>query len=138
MSLSEAISLFVGVIGTAIAIYQAAQINASRERLREVQFLLAGFNSLAIMKQVAWRNQMNFFANPTDDKGKELYRIHVRASDDFAEMASVMSALEGTITTGESAIFAVMEKALKQAELNSKLQVEAQKTLTLHATEPKA
>ena len=76
MTIFDAISLMVGVIGTAIAIYQCASLNANKEKLSEVQFLLAGINNSAVMKQIAWKNQLQFHGNPTDEKDKEIFRIH--------------------------------------------------------------
>ena len=134
MTIFDAISLMVGVIGTAIAIYQCASLNANKEKLSEVQFLLAGINNSAVMKQIAWKNQLQFHGNPTDEKDKEIFRIHKRACDDFAEVANLVSALEGAITPHSSAINAVMEKALAHAKLNNSLQAEGLKNPTLPAS----
>jgi hypothetical protein len=127
MTMTDTISLIVGIIGTFISVYQWASINASKGRLREIQFVLAGIHSSVLMKQVGWQNQLSFHANPSDEKSKELFRMIFRAKDDFAELANLISALEGTISTDDSAIFSVMKMGLEQSKLNNELQQEALK-----------
>jgi hypothetical protein len=128
----------VGVIGTAVAIYQWAVLNESQKRRRELQFLLAGIHQVAISKQVEWNNQISFLPRPQSDKDLEIFRIHARARDSLMEIASAITALESVIDTDSSAISAMLEKTIKQTELNNRLQAEGLKNPTLpktHTTE---
>lgn len=131
MDATSVISLCVGIIGTAIAIYQTAVINESKKRHRELQFLLAGISNIALAKHQSWINQGNWLPEPVGDHEKQLYRIHARARDDFAEIANTVSALEGTIDSESSAITAMLEKGIKQVQLNNELQNEGLKNPTL-------
>jgi hypothetical protein len=106
----EALGLVVGVIGTAIAIYQAAMINESRKRKNELQYLFAGINAAAVQKQKAWQNQISLLPKPSTSEEWAVALAYVRARDDMAEIANLTSALEGTIDPDNSAIVAMMDK----------------------------
>jgi len=121
----------VGVIGTAVAIYQWAVLNESKKRRHELQFLLAGIHQLALSKQIEWNNQMSFLPRPQSDKDLEILRIHARARDNLMEIGSAITALEGVIDTDSSAISAMLEKTIKQSVLNNRLQAEGLKNPTL-------
>lgn len=118
----------VGVIGTALAIYQWAVLNESQKRRSELQFLLAGIHQLALSKQMEWNNQMSLLPRETD---LEILMVHARARDNFMEIGSVITALESVIDTDSSAITAMLEKTIKQSELNNRLQAEGLKNPTL-------
>lgn len=106
----EALGLFVGVIGTAIAIYQAAIINESKKRKNELQYLFAGINAAAVQKQKAWQNQISLLPKPSTPDEWAVAHAYIRARDDMAEIANLTSALEGTIDPDNSAIVAMMDK----------------------------
>ena len=53
--------------------------------------------------------------------------MYLRAKDDFAELASLTIALEGTIDIGNSAISAMMDKSIDIVQKNNKLQEEGMK-----------
>ena len=120
--MGEAIALIVGIIGTAIAIYQFAVINENKKRKAEMQFLLAGIGNLALSKQQAWNNQISWLPNPQNPGELENFRIHSRARDDFIEISSIVSALEGAIDIDSSASTKMLERSIKNGELNNKLQ----------------
>lgn len=104
-------------IGTGISIYQYAVIKEGKKRKREFQHLLAGINSSASMKQLSWQNQLNQFPPPKTEEDMSLFRLHMKARDDFTDIANLTVALEGTIDTEGSAIDAMMEKNLKKVKM---------------------
>jgi hypothetical protein len=106
----EAFGLIVGIIGTAIAIYQAAIINESKKRKNELQYLFAGINAAAIQKEKAWQNQIALLPKPSTPEEWAVAHAYVRARDDMAEIASLTIALEGTIDPDNSAIVSMMDK----------------------------
>ncbi len=106
----EVLGLIVGIIGTAIAIYQAAIINESKKRKNELQYLFAGINAAAAQKQKAWQNQIALMPKPSTSEEWAIAHSHIRARDDMAEIANLTSALEGTIDPDNSAIVAMMDK----------------------------
>jgi len=108
----ETISLLVGIIGTCIAIYQAALINESKKRKNELQYLLAGINAAAVQKQQAWQNQISLLQPqpPSSPEQWKIAQLCVRARDDAMELGNLTSALEGIIDPGNSAIVAMMDK----------------------------
>ena len=119
-----------------LSIYQWAQINATKDRFREIQFLLASIHSAALAKQVGWQTQLGMRANPVDEKDKEIFRIVVSVRDDFAELATLASAMEGAISAKDSAISEVMKKALEQSKLNNEIQAEGLKNPSLPSKKP--
>lgn len=132
MGPTEAIALIVGIIGTSIAIYQWAVINEGKKRKNELQYLLAGINSLALQKQMAWQNQISLLNKPDTPEEWEAARLHVRARDDVSEIASLTVALEGAIDTDNSAITAMMDKYTEITAKNNKLQTEGMKNPVLN------
>lgn len=122
MDISSTLGLLVGIIGTGVAIYQWAILNVTKKREEELQFLLAGISHAALSKQQAWINQISLLPPPKNEVDLSIIRIHARARDDLSEIHAVVSALEGTINTESSAITAMLEKTLKQGELNNKIQ----------------
>jgi hypothetical protein len=106
----EIISLLVGIIGTATAIYQTAIINESRKRKNELQYLFAGINAAAVQKQQTWQNQIALLPPPSTLEESRVAHAYIRARDDVAEIANLTSALEGTIDPDNSAIVAMMDK----------------------------
>jgi len=126
----------IGVVGTGLSIYQWAQINATKDRFREIQFLLASIHSAALAKQVGWQNQLGMRANPVDEKNQEIFRIVVSVRDDFAELATLASAMEGAISAKDSAISEVMKKAREQSKLNNEIQAEGLKNPSLPTKNP--
>ncbi len=131
MELTEALSLMVGVIGTAIAIYQSAIIRESKKRKSEIQYILAGINNAALQKQVSWQNRISTIPKLETDKDWELANSLMRARDDFQERASLTVALEGTIDVDHSAIKAMMQKSIEITKQNNELQTEGLKNPTL-------
>lgn len=121
----ELLGLIIGVIGTSIAIYQAAIINASKKRKNELQYLFAGINAAALQKQKAWQNQISLLPKPSNPTEWAVAQAHIRARDDMAELANLTSALEGTIDPDESAIVAMMDKYKAIVDKNSRLQTSA-------------
>ncbi len=124
MDLLSIISLLVGIIGTAIAIYQAAVIRESQKRRGELQYILAGINNAALQKQMAWQNQINTLQKLETHQDWEMGRLYVRARDDFSEIASLTIALEGTIDVDSSAIRSMMDKSIDIVQKNNILQEE--------------
>lgn len=131
MELGETISLAVGIIGTGVAIYQWAVLNEGKKRKRELQYIIAGINSAALQKQQAWQNQISLISKPKTPAEWETVRLYVRAKDDFAEIASLTVALEGTIDVEGSAISDMMDKYLANVKKNNELQAEGLKNPTL-------
>lgn len=121
----------VAACGTFVSIYQWAVLNESKKRRHELQFLLAGIHQLALSKQMEWNNQMNFLPQRQSDNDLEILRIHARARDNLMEIGSAITALESVIDTDSSAISAMLEKTIKQTELNNRLQAEGLKNPTL-------
>jgi hypothetical protein len=120
----EIIGLVVGVIGTAIAIYQAAIINESKKRKNELQYLFAGINAAANQKQQAWQNQIAIMPKPSSPEDWRLAQAYVRARDDATEIANLTSALEGTIDPDNSAIVNMMDKYKKIVDKNKLMSLE--------------
>jgi len=131
MDISEILSLSVGVIGTAIAIYQAAIIREGSKRKREIQYVLAGINNAALQKQISWQNQITTLPELETPADWEMARSLMRARDDFQEIASLTIALEGTIDVDTSAIQSMMEKSIAITKQNNELQAEGLKNPTL-------
>lgn len=127
MDLLSIISLLVGIIGTAIAIYQAAVIRETQKRRGELQYILAGINNAALQKQMAWQNQINTLQKLETHQDWEMGRLYVRARDDFSEIASLTIALEGTIDVDSSAIRSMMDKSIDIVQKNNILQEETLK-----------
>lgn len=121
----------VGVIGTLVAIYQWAVLNESKKRRHELQFLLAGIHQITLSKQIEWNNQIGLLPKPQSDKDMEIIKTHIRARDNLMEITSAISALESVIDTESSAISAMLEKTIKQTELNNRLQSEGLKNPTI-------
>ncbi|WP_092207698.1 hypothetical protein [Desulfoluna spongiiphila] len=121
------ISLFVGIIGTMIAVYQAAIIRESKKRASELQYILAGINNAALQKQQAWQNQISTLPKLESSQDWEMGRLYLRAKDDFAEIASLTIALEGTIDVDHSAIKDMMDKSIDIVKKNNQLQEEGMK-----------
>jgi hypothetical protein len=121
------IGTLVGVIGLVIAIYQWAVINEGKKRKSELQYILAGINNATIQKQVAWQNQINTLPKLESQQDWEMGRLYLRARDDFAELASLTIALEGTIDIDNSAISAMMDKSIDIVKKNNFLQTEGLK-----------
>ena len=129
MEIIESVSFWIGAIGTlagilglGIAIYQWAIINESKKRRQEIQFVLAGVGNLALSKVQAWNNQINLLPHPKEDAELDIFRVHSNARDDFLEISGLVTALEGTIDSETSATTSLLEKSIKQGELNNKLQ----------------
>lgn len=131
MDTMATISLIVGVIGTAIAIYQWAVLNESKKRRKEIQFLLAGISNLSLSKQQSWINQISLLNNSDDPEQIAHAKILFRAKDDFGEVQSLVSALERSIDSDNSATTAILEKTLTDTKLNNQIQEEALKNPTL-------
>ena len=129
--IAQLIISIVGVIGTAVAIYQWAVLNEAKKRRHELQFLLAGIHQLALSKSMEWGNQISLLPKQQSDKDLEIIRIHARARDTLMEIVSAVTALESVIDTDSSAISAMLEKNIKQSELNNRLQAEGLKNPTL-------
>lgn len=110
MEVGEILGLVVGIIGTGIAVYQTAVINEGKKRKNELQYLLAGINAVANQKQQAWQNQISLLQPPKTPEEWEIAKLSIRARDDSNEIASLTSALEGTIDTENSAIVTMMDK----------------------------
>lgn len=130
MSLSEIISLSVGIIGTAIAIYQFAIIRENKKRKNEIQHIIAGINHAALLKQMSWQNQINTLPKLETAQDWEYGRALLRARDDFHEIVGLTQALEGTIDTENSAIKKLMEQSIETTKLNNQLQAEGLKNPT--------
>ena len=127
MEWSEVLSLGIGILGTAIAIYQAAVIRENKKRKNEIQYLLAGINNAALQKQISWQNRISTLPKLETDKDWELGNSLMRARDDFREIASLAVALEGAIDVDHSAIKAMMQKAIDTTKQNNELQEEGLK-----------
>ncbi|VUD63089.1 hypothetical protein TDB9533_03172 [Thalassocella blandensis] len=134
MVINDTLSLWIGGIGTlvgilsaGIAVYQWAVLNESKKRKRELQFILAGINNAAIQKQQTWQNQIGTLKHLETDQDWEMGRLYLRAKDDFAEIASLTIALEGTIDVDHSAIKKMMENSIQIVKLNNGLQEEGLK-----------
>lgn len=121
----------IGVFGTGIAIYQWAILNESKKRRRELQFLFAGIHQFTLSKQMEWNNQISLLPNPQDDKDIEVRKVHIRARDNLMAIGNAITALESVIDTDSSAISAILEKTIKQVELNNRLQTEGSKNPTI-------
>jgi hypothetical protein len=117
----ETLGLAVGIIGTSIAIYQWAVINESKKRKNELQYLFAGINAAANQKKMAWQNQINLLPKPSTPDEWRVAQAYFRARDDLGEIASLTSALEGTIDPENSAIVSMMDKYKKIVEKNAKI-----------------
>ena len=61
------LSLIVGIIGTATAVYQTAVINENKKTKGELQFLLAGINSSAILKMMKKHKETVVLNNEIQD-----------------------------------------------------------------------
>ena len=127
-----AIGTLVGIISAGIAVYQWGMINESNKRKSELQYLLAGINNAAIHKQMAWQNQINTLPKFESTQDWEMWRLYLKARDDMGEIASLTVALEGTIDADNSAITAMMDKAISLVQKNNQLQAEGLKNPTLN------
>lgn len=113
MEFAETLGLLVGIVGTAISIYQAAIINESKKRKNELQYLFAGINAAAVQKQQAWQNQIALLPKPETPEQWRIVQLHISARDDVAELGNLTSALEGSIDPQNSAIVEMMDKYKK-------------------------
>jgi len=114
--------MLVGIISAGIAIYQWTVMNENKKRRQEIQFALAGVGSLALSKVQAWNNQISLLPRRNSNEDLEICRVYSNARDDLMEVSSLTNALEGTIDSDFSASNALMEKGIRHAELNNKLQ----------------
>ncbi|GEA05227.1 hypothetical protein KUL17_41240 [Alteromonas sp. KUL17] len=122
MDALSVISLLVGIIGTAIAIYQTAVLNESKKRNGELQFLLAGINSSAAQKMQSWQNQISIASDSlTPDKMDE-FKLLIRARDDFTDLSNLTVSLEGAIDPDSSAISKMMDKYLDTVQKSNEIQ----------------
>ncbi len=121
MSISEILGLLFGFIGTGIAVYQTAVINEGKKRKHELQYLLAGINAAAVQKQTTWQNQISLMSPPESPEEYKVAQAYVRARDDATEIATLSSALEGTIDTGNSAILSMMDKYKAITDKNNEM-----------------
>lgn len=121
------IGTLVGIIGLGIAIYQWAVISENKKRKSELQYILAGINNAVIQKNLTWQNQINTLPKLESQQDWETGRLYLRARDDFAEIASLTIALEGTIDIDSSAISAMMDKSIDIVQKNNALQSEGMK-----------
>ena len=115
------------LIGTWIGIYQFVKIKEGKDRLRKLQYTLAGINNIAIQKQISWQNQINTLADPKSQSEWEAARVLLRGRDDFQELVGITVALEGTISTDHSAIKDLMQKSIDIVKMNNNLQTEGLK-----------
>ena len=136
LNFMESIGPVVGVLGTFIAIYQWAKLDASKKRQRELQFLLAGLNQISLQQGVAWNIQINTLMYSEDPKDHEIFRLHLRARDDTAEFSSAIQALESVIDPSGSAIQDMLEKQIRNTQLNNQFQTEALKNPMLKKQPP--
>ena len=136
MDLSEILSLSIGLIGTAIAIYQFAVIRENKKRKNEIQHIIAGINHAALHKQMSWQNQITSLPKLETDQDWEYGRALVRARDDFQELVGLTQALEGTIDTENSAVKKLMEQSIAITKLNNELQAEGLKNPTVKKNIP--
>lgn len=127
MELNEALALGVGIIGTAVAIYQAAVIREGSKRKNELQYLLASVNNIAIQKQLSWQTQISLLSPPETPDEWKVARLYCRARDEFSEIAGLTVALEGAIDTEKSAIADMMQKSIDIVRKNNALQTEGLK-----------
>ncbi len=127
MDIVNAILPVLGVVSTLIAVYQLAVIKESKTRKEEFQYLLAGVNTSALQKQQSWANQLSSLTQAEIQDNLERARLMVRARDDFADLASLTAALEGTIDTNSSAITSLLDKAIRIVRKNNELQAEGLK-----------
>ncbi|EDY81177.1 hypothetical protein VDG1235_794 [Verrucomicrobiia bacterium DG1235] len=123
----ETIGLIAGLISAFIAVYQWATINEIKKRGKEIQYLLAGINNSAVQKNQSWKRQIQLLGEPKDENDWKVVRAHARAADDFEDLATLVTALEGTIDTESSAIKDMMRKYKETVELNNQLQAEGLK-----------
>lgn len=137
MNTPELLGLLVGIIGTSTAIYQTAVINEGKKRKHELQYLLAGINSAANQKQMAWQNQINLSPPPSTQEDYKVLQSFVRARDDVMEIAALSSALEGTIDTNNSAILSMMDKYRSITEKNNEIIATQSPTIKPTATKDK-
>jgi len=121
MSISEILGLLFGFVGTGIAVYQTAVISEGKKRKHELQYLLAGINTVAVQKQTTWQNQISLLTPPSTPDEYKVAQAYVRARDDATEIGVLSSALEGTIDTGNSAIVSMMDKYKKITDKNSEM-----------------
>jgi hypothetical protein len=117
----EITSFIIGVIGTGIAIYQAAVIRESKKRKNELQYLLAGINAAAVQKQQAWQNQISLLPPTNTAEDWRIAQLCVRARDDAMELGNLTSALEGTIDPDNSAIVTMMDKYKRIISKNNEI-----------------
>ena len=122
------LSLIVGIIGTATAVYQTAVINENKKTKGELQFLLAGINSSAIQKMQSWQNQIDLTPPPTNEKDLEILKLKVSARDEFTDLANLTTSLEGAIDSADSAILKMMKKHKETVVLNNEIQDNVPKT----------
>lgn len=132
----EIISFILAVLSTAIAIYQAAVIRENKKRSSELQYILAGINNATLQKQTTWQNQISTLAKPESSQDWETGRLYLRARDDFAEIASLTIALEGTIDVNQSAITSMMDKSIDIVRKNNELQSEGLKNPNMRQPAP--
>lgn len=136
MSISEILGLLFGFIGTGIAVYQTAVINEGKKRKHELQYLLAGINAVAVQKQGTWQNQISLLSPPESPEEHKVTQAYVRARDDATEIATLSSALEGTIDTGNSAILSMMDKYKSITDKNNEMMTVQKAVLTVPVKSP--
>ena len=122
MDALSVISLLVGIIGTAIAIYQTAVLNESKKRNSELQFLLAGINSSAAQKMQSWQNQISIASDSLTHEKMDEFKLLIRARDDFTDLSNLTVSLEGAIDPDSSAISKMMDKYLETVQKNNEIQ----------------
>ena len=136
MSITELISLSVGIIGTGIAIYQQAIIKGKSKENKRLQYLLTGISHLHVGKNLAWQNQlqakMMFFLEMKNQKKIDSLDVEVtyhvllntimKIRDEFAELQALTEALEGVIDSDNSASIDKMKRNIEFNQLNKTMQ----------------
>lgn len=122
----------ISLVSSAIAVYQFAILRESKKRRSEIQYVLAAINNAALQKQQSWQNQIATLPKIETDKDLECGRVHLKARDDFGEIAQLAAALEGTIDVDSSAISKLMDKARDIVKKNNELQEEGLKNPLLN------
>jgi len=128
-----------GVVGTSVSIYQFAASRASSKRQRELQFVLASINSIALQKQVSFELQYDVYKDLYRGEHLDLdvVRTMAMAKSAFSELAQMTVALEGTIDVKESAILDIQRRANIAAELfNDFKEISKERSIPTESIEP--
>jgi len=120
----ENIASFVSVVSTVISICQFVVLRERKKQDAKMQHLLAGIRNSALRKCMAWSNQIQNQLETKNENDVEKLGFMMRARDDFAEIVSVVQALEGAVDPDGSAMMRLLGQDRATVQVTNQIREE--------------